>query len=59
MVLSMLVQIGEQLKKMPNSNSINPYAQLVEDAEGLDKIETLQVRAMALQVWLVHGSTGS
>lgn len=27
---------------MPGSNGANPYAQLIEDAEGLDKIEGLQ-----------------
>ncbi len=35
-------QYGEQLKKMPGSTGVNPYAQLVEDADGLDKIEALQ-----------------
>lgn len=35
-------QIGEAMKKMPGSNGVNPYAQLVEDAEGLDKVEALQ-----------------
>jgi hypothetical protein len=40
------MQVGEQLKKMPNSNGVNPYAQMVEDAEGLDKIESLQVSGM-------------
>lgn len=41
------LQVGEQIKKMPGSNGVNPYAQLVEDAEGLDKIENLQVGAGA------------
>ncbi len=31
---------------MPGSQGINPYARMIEDAEGLDKIEALQVRCM-------------
>ena len=38
----MLVQVGEQMKRMPNSGNVNTFAQLVEDADGLDKIEALQ-----------------
>lgn len=30
------------MKRMPGSNNVNPFAQLVEDADGLDKIEALQ-----------------
>lgn len=30
------------MKRMPGSNNVNPFAQLVEDADGLDKIEQLQ-----------------
>lgn len=37
------LQVGEAMKKMPGSTGANPYAQMVEDAEGLDKIEALQV----------------
>lgn len=40
--LENILKVGEQAKKMPGSNGINPYAQMVEDAEGLDKIESLQ-----------------
>ncbi len=47
-----VLQIGEQIKKMPGSDGINPYAQLVEDAEGLDKIENLQVQHHAIAVLL-------
>ena len=35
-------QIGEQIKKMPGSDGVNPYARAIEAAEGLDKIEALQ-----------------
>lgn len=27
---------------MPGTNGTNPYAQMIEDAEGLDKVEALQ-----------------
>ncbi|KAL6749504.1 importin alpha [Haematococcus lacustris] len=40
--LENILKIGEQLKKMPGSSGINPYAQLIEDADGLDKVEALQ-----------------
>jgi importin subunit alpha-1 len=40
--LENILRVGEQLKKLPGSNGQNPYAQAVEDAEGLDKIEMLQ-----------------
>jgi len=36
------MQVGDQLRKIPGSPGVNPYAQLIEDAEGLDKIEVLQ-----------------
>lgn len=39
----LLLQVGEQLKRMPGGSGSNPFAQLIEDAEGLDKIEALQV----------------
>ena len=32
------------MRKQPGGSGANPYAQLVEDAEGLDKIESLQAR---------------
>lgn len=38
-------QVGEQMKRVPGGNGQNPFAQMVEDAEGLDKIEALQVRS--------------
>jgi len=38
----MCAQVGDQMRKMPGSTGVNPYAQLIEDAEGLDKIEQLQ-----------------
>jgi hypothetical protein len=34
--------VGDQVRKTPGSTGVNPYAQLIEDAEGLDKIEVLQ-----------------
>mmetsp|Transcript_588 Transcript_588/g.1321 ORF Transcript_588/g.1321 Transcript_588/m.1321 type:complete len:546 (-) Transcript_588:4676-6313(-) len=40
--LENILKIGEQMKKMPGSNGNNPFAQMIEDAEGLDKIESLQ-----------------
>ena len=36
------VQVGEQLKSIPGTDGANPYAQAIEAAEGLDKIEALQ-----------------
>lgn len=42
LTLCFCLQIGEAAKKMPGSNGCNPYAQMIEDAEGLDKIESLQ-----------------
>ncbi len=41
--LENILKVGDQLKKMPGYQNVNPYAQLIEDAEGLDKIESLQV----------------
>jgi hypothetical protein len=38
------------MKRMPGGSGSNPFAQLVEDAEGLDKIEALQVRDESFQV---------
>uniref|UniRef100_A0A7S3RB89 Importin subunit alpha n=1 Tax=Dunaliella tertiolecta TaxID=3047 RepID=A0A7S3RB89_DUNTE len=40
--LENILKVGDQLRKMPGSSGVNPYAQLIEDAEGLDKIEVLQ-----------------
>eukprot|EP00798_Chlamydomonas_sp_ICE-L_P008290 gene8290-1560_t len=37
-----ILKVGETLKKMPGSSGLNPFVQLIEDAEGLDKIESLQ-----------------
>lgn len=37
------MQVGEQMKRLPGMSGSNPFTQLVEDAEGLDKIEALQV----------------
>jgi len=44
---SVRAQVGDQLRKMPGSTGANPYAQMIEDAEGLDKIEVLQVGGAA------------
>ncbi|KAI8473408.1 MAG: importin alpha [Monoraphidium minutum] len=40
--LENILKVGEQVRKQPGGSGSNPYAQLVEDAEGLDKIEGLQ-----------------
>jgi hypothetical protein len=34
--------VGEVDRKAPGSDGSNPFSQLIEDAEGLDKIEALQ-----------------
>jgi importin subunit alpha-1 len=40
-----LWQVGEAEKEMQGANGVNPYAQLVDEAEGLDRIEHLQNHA--------------
>jgi hypothetical protein len=40
--LENILKVGEQMKRIPGSSNVNPFAQLVEDADGLDKIEALQ-----------------
>ena len=35
-------QVGEAEKELSGAGGSNPYAQLVDEAEGLDKIEELQ-----------------
>ncbi|GBF97449.1 importin alpha [Raphidocelis subcapitata] len=40
--LENILKAGEVIAKAPGGSGTNPYAQLVEDAEGLDKIEALQ-----------------
>eukprot|EP00775_Hariotina_reticulata_P002748 gene2748-3042_t len=40
--LENILKVGEQMKRLPGNNGSNPFAQLVEDADGLDKIEALQ-----------------
>lgn len=40
--LENILKVGEAAAKAPGGGGQNPYAQLVEDAEGLDKIEALQ-----------------
>lgn len=42
------------MKRMPGGSGNNPFAQLIEDAEGLDKIEALQVRYERLQIASTH-----
>lgn len=39
-----IFQVGEAEKELGGANATNPFAQLVDEAEGLDKIEDLQVR---------------
>ncbi len=41
--LENILKVGDQLRKMPGSDGINPYARAIEAADGLDKIEALQV----------------
>ena len=40
-------QVGEAEKELGGVSGTNPFAQLVDEAEGLDKIEDLQVRVHA------------
>jgi importin subunit alpha-6/7 len=40
--LENILKVGEQMAKAPGGAGVNPYASLIEDAEGLDKIEKLQ-----------------
>jgi hypothetical protein len=49
-----ITQVGEQLKRMPGGSGNNPFAQLIEDAEGLDKIEALQVGSLLLCMFAVE-----
>lgn len=52
-------QVGEQMKRMPGGSGNNPFAQLIEDAEGLDKIEALQVCiGVVSRAEVVAGSVG-
>jgi hypothetical protein len=39
---------------MPGGSGNNPFAQLIEDAEGLDKIEALQVGSLLLCMFAVE-----
>lgn len=43
--LENILRVGDAAAKAPGGGGQNPYAQLVEDAEGLDKIEALQEHA--------------
>lgn len=36
------LQVGEAEKELAGPNGVNPYAQLIDEADGLDKIEELQ-----------------
>ena len=40
--LENILKVGEAEKTLGNSGDVNYYAQLIDDAEGLDKIENLQ-----------------
>ena len=40
--LENILRVGEAEKNMGNTGDANLYAQLVDDAEGLEKIEKLQ-----------------
>ena len=43
---SVVLQVGEAEKELGGAAATNPFAQLVDEAEGLDKIEDLQVGAV-------------
>lgn len=36
------MKVGEAEKNLNNTVDVNPYAQMIDDAEGLEKIENLQ-----------------
>ncbi|KAK9829264.1 hypothetical protein WJX72_004853 [[Myrmecia] bisecta] len=40
--LENILKVGEVEKELSGPNGVNPYAQLVDEADGLDKIEELQ-----------------
>ncbi|WCJ22282.1 Importin subunit alpha [Euphorbia peplus] len=40
--LENILKVGEAEKNMGNSGDVNQYAQMIDDAEGLEKIENLQ-----------------
>lgn len=40
--LENILKVGENEKNLGNSGDVNFYAQLIDDAEGLEKIENLQ-----------------
>ena len=40
--LENILKAGEAEKVLGNAGDVNPYAQMIEDAEGLEKIENLQ-----------------
>lgn len=40
--LENILKVGEAMRRMPGSGGANPFAGMVEDADGLDKIEALQ-----------------
>ncbi|KAK9281100.1 hypothetical protein L1049_003993 [Liquidambar formosana] len=40
--LENILKVGESEKNLGNTGDVNPYAQLIDDAEGLEKIENLQ-----------------
>lgn len=40
--LENILKVGEAEKNLGTTGGVNPYAQLIDDAEGLEKIENLQ-----------------
>lgn len=40
--LENILKVGDALKKTPGSSGVNPFAHVIEQADGLDKLEKLQ-----------------
>ncbi len=40
--LENILKVGQAERNMPGGTGVNPFAQMIEDADGLDKIEHLQ-----------------
>lgn len=53
---SFSAQVGEAEKELGGATGTNPFAQLVDEAEGLDKIEDLQVGWGRVVWWWLCGA---